>query len=97
MPEGSSARRGDVLLLVGTRKGSFVFTSEPSRRKWEMSGPHNPGADVFHLTFDQRSGGRILAAVNNMIWGPQLEYTDDLGKTWTSATEQPRFSVEVDP
>ena len=97
MSDGSPARRGDVLLLVGTRKGSFIFSSEPSRRKWEMSGPYHPGADVFHLAYDHRSGGRILAAVNNMIWGPQLEYTDDLGKTWTSASEQPRFSGDAEP
>ena len=58
MSDGSSARRGDVLLLVGTRKGSFIFSSDPSRRKWEMSGPYHPGADVFHLTYDHRSGGR---------------------------------------
>ena len=97
MSEGSPARRGDVLVLVGTRKGSFIFSSEPSRRKWEISGPHHTGADVFHLTFDHRSDGRILAAVNNMIWGPQLEYTDDLGKTWTSASGQPRFSGDAEP
>jgi photosystem II stability/assembly factor-like uncharacterized protein len=94
MVHGIAARKGDVLLLVGTRKGSFLITSDPSRRNWEVSGPHNPGAEVFHITYDHRNDGRILSAANHPVWGPQLEYSDDQGSTWTSAQEQPRFPGE---
>ncbi|MDA0733157.1 MAG: exo-alpha-sialidase [Chloroflexi bacterium] len=92
MTNRTTARRGDVILLVGTRKGSFILSSDPTRRKWEMSELHNAGADVFHLAYDHRNAGRIFSASNYMIWGPQLEYTDDLGGAWTQSEVQPRFS-----
>jgi hypothetical protein len=92
MVQGIAANKGDVLLMVGTKKGSFILASDPTRRKWNMSGPFNQGAEVFHMAYDHRNGGRVLSAANYMIWRPQLEYTDDLGGTWTQAQEQPRFS-----
>ena len=91
MTPGLSARPGDLILLVGTRKGSFILTGDPGRRDWEISALQNPGAEVFHLCYDGRDGGRILAAANHPIWGPQLEYSDDLGSSWISAPGQPRF------
>ena len=59
MPESLTARSGDVLLMVGTRKGSFLLSSDPSRQSWEVQGPYSAGGDVFHLTYDPRNGGRI--------------------------------------
>src|SRR5919106_3319444 len=96
MAQGLSAHKGDVLVMVGTRKGSFILSSDPARKNWQVSGPHNPGCDVFHMAYDHRNGGAIFSAANHMIWGPQLEYSQDLGKTWHSAKEQPRFSGESD-
>jgi hypothetical protein len=94
MVQGIAANKGDVLLMVGTRKGSFLISSSPTRRNWDISGPHNPGCEVFHMTYDHRNGGRILSAANHPVWGPQLEYTDDMGSNWASVQEQPRFSGE---
>lgn len=94
--QGSPARKGDVLLLVGTRKGSFIISSDPARKTWKLSGPYSPGNDVFHLTYDPRSG-RTFAAVNHMVWGPQLEYSPDLGSAWNQPGEQPRFSGDGGP
>lgn len=91
MPDGLSARRGDVLVMVGTRKGSFLFSSDTSRKRWELSGPHFPGSDVFHMIYDARDGGQILAAVNHMVWGSDVQRSKDLGGTWLSAEQQPRF------
>ena len=92
MTQQLSTTRGDVLLMVGTRKGAFILCSDASRRHWEMSGPHSPGADVFHMTYDGRNGGRVFSAINHMIWGPQIEFSDDLGKNWASPEAQPRFT-----
>lgn len=94
MTPGASARPGDLILLVGTRKGSFIITGDAGRRQWEIGALHNPGAEVFHMCYDGRAGGRVLAAANSEIWGPQLQYSDDLGVTWVSAPGQPRFSKE---
>ena len=29
-----------VRVLVGTRKGAFILTSDGKRQKWDVSGPH---------------------------------------------------------
>ncbi len=92
MTEQIPARPGDLMVLVGTRKGAFVLTSDQSRKKWHISGPINPGSDIFHMVYDQRRGGRLLTATNSMWFGPQVEYSDDMGKTWQQAGGQPRFT-----
>jgi hypothetical protein len=38
-----------VRLLVGTRKGAFVLTSNADRRQWDVSGPHFAGWELYHL------------------------------------------------
>ncbi len=92
MTDGAAARPGDLLVLAGTRKGAFILTGDQSRRRWQISGPYNPGTDIFHLIYDPRTGGRIYSASNSMWFGPQVEYSDDLGGTWEQSREQPRFA-----
>ncbi len=92
MPLEIPARRDDLTLLVVTRKGAFVLTGGAARRNWQLSGPFSPGSDVFHLVYDPRNGGCLWAAANNVVWGPQLEFSQDLGRNWQQPTEQPRFS-----
>ena len=29
-----------VRVLVGTRKGAFILTSDARRRQWDIAGPH---------------------------------------------------------
>ena len=38
-----------VRVLVGTRKGAFVLTSDGKRAKWDVSGPHFGGWEIYHL------------------------------------------------
>ena len=93
MPQEITARSGDLIVLVGTRKGAFVLTGDDSRIRWQISGPFSPGTDIFHLIYDDRDGdGQLLAASNSMWFGPQVEYSRDLGKTWEQSRTQPRFS-----
>jgi len=88
----SSVRDGDVLLLVGTAKGAFVFRSDRSRRRWEKSGPHFPGRSVYAMAYDGREGrNRIWAAPKSLHWGAELVSSDDFGRTW-SQPETPRIS-----
>ena len=71
MSQGIQAPRGNILLMVGTRKGAFILDSSPDRRDWRLSGPHCPGSDIFHLIYDDRegngNGGTLFAAANHMI------------------------------
>ena len=49
MPGNTQANRGDVLLMVGTRKGALFLTADAARKNWSLSEPHHAGSDVFHL------------------------------------------------
>lgn len=82
---------GDVILLVGTRKGGFILSSDLSRRAWKLSGPHCEFDDIYHLVYDPRDGGTLLAAANN-IWGSQVKLSQDLGQTWKEPAQNPRFT-----
>ena len=89
MTQGFSAQKGDVMVLLGTRKGAFILSSDRSRKNWQVSGPYSPGSEVFHLTYDDRERGTVFAAVNQMIWGPTVQRSHDLGTTWLSPQEPP--------
>ena len=91
MTQEIAARSGDLIVLVGTRKGGFILTGDESRDRWQVTGPISPGTDIFHLIYDDRNGGRLLSASNSMWFGPQVEYSCDLGKTWEQSSAQPRF------
>ena len=38
-----------VRVLVGTKKGGFVITSDGKRKKWNVSGPHFAGWEIYHM------------------------------------------------
>jgi len=79
-----------VLLLVGTKKGLFLFTS-PDRRRWTASGPFQPGREVNHAVFDSRTG-RIFATAKDSWFGCEVVSSPDLGGHWESATLNPKFA-----
>src|SRR5688500_11732699 len=90
MPKAAhvSPKHGDVLVLVGTMKGAFVFRSSDSRTKWEVGGPYFPGSAVYALAYDDRAGRhRIWAGAQSMHWGALLRCSDDFGKKWTNPEE----------
>lgn len=93
MPErakGSAGKAGDVLLMVGTTKGAFLFTSDAKRKKWSVDGPHFPGEEVYAMALDTRGGRSTLwAAPGNAFWGTTLRRSDDLGATWSAGDERP--------
>jgi hypothetical protein len=47
--ETRSEAMSKVRVLVGTRKGAFVLTADGKREKWEVSGPHFAGWEIYHL------------------------------------------------
>lgn len=94
MPRGSQANSGDIILMVGTRKGAFLLRSDRARRNWAVSGPYHDGADIFHMAYDDREEGTVLAGINNPVWGPEIQRSDDLGSTWRKARRSPRFAEE---
>jgi photosystem II stability/assembly factor-like uncharacterized protein len=71
-----------VRVLVGTRKGAFVLTSDGKREKWEVSGPHFAGWEVYHLKGSPQDPNRIYASQSSGWFGQIIQRSDDGGKTW---------------
>ena len=83
-----------VALLVGTRKGAFIVTSDERRVDWSVSDIHIPGGDVFQLAWDARDG-TLYAAANSVVFGPDIQKSRDLGATWEPCGSQPRFPPDA--
>jgi hypothetical protein len=88
-PKGSRASPGDVLLMVGTTKGAFLYTSSGDRRDWHADGPHFPGEEVYAIALDQRRAPVLWAAPGNAFYGTTLRRSDDLGASWSAGEERP--------
>src|SRR3979490_2043620 len=71
-----------VRVLVGTRKGAFVLTSDGKREKWEVSGPHFAGWEMYHLKGSPADPNRIYASQCSGWFGQIIQRSDDGGKTW---------------
>ncbi len=79
-----------VRVLVGTRKGAFIFTSDQDRRQWSVSDVQFKGWNAMHLVLDPRDH-RLYAAVSHFVFGPTIHYSDDLGQTWTASPAPPKL------
>jgi photosystem II stability/assembly factor-like uncharacterized protein len=71
-----------VRVLVGTRKGAFVLTSDGKREKWEVRGPHFAGWEMYHLKASPADANRIYASQTSGWFGQIIQRSDDGGKTW---------------
>jgi photosystem II stability/assembly factor-like uncharacterized protein len=71
-----------VRVLVGTRKGAFVLTSDGKRAKWDVSGPHFAGWELYHLKGSPADPNRIYASQTSGWFGQIIQRSDDGGKTW---------------
>ena len=71
-----------VRVLVGTRKGAFILSSDGRREKWEVSGPHFSGWEMYHLKGSPVDPNRIYASQTSGWFGQIIQRSDDGGKTW---------------
>src|SRR5437879_4444718 len=71
-----------VRLLVGTRKGAFVLTSDGTRKKWDISGPHFAGWEMYHLKGSPIDPNIIYASQTSGWFGQKIQRSQDGGKTW---------------
>ncbi len=72
----------EVRVLVGTRKGAFILTADGKRDKWEVSGPHFAGWEMYHLKGSPADPNRIYASQTSGWFGQMLQRSNDGGKTW---------------
>jgi photosystem II stability/assembly factor-like uncharacterized protein len=71
-----------VRVLVGTKKGAFVLTSDGKRTKWDINGPHFGGWEMYHLKGSPADPNRLYASQSTGWFGQQMQRSSDGGKTW---------------
>jgi hypothetical protein len=86
-----------VRVLVGTRKGAFVLTSDGRRDKWEVSGPHFAGWEMYHVKGSPADPNRLYASQSSGWFGQLIQRSDDGGKTWHQPGTPPGVAPEPGP
>jgi photosystem II stability/assembly factor-like uncharacterized protein len=77
-----------VRVLVGTRKGAFVLTSDGGRTTWDVSGPHFPGWEIYHVAGSAADSNRLYASQSSGWFGQVIQRSDDGGQTWAPVGNQ---------
>src|ERR1035438_4246565 len=71
-----------VRVLVGTRKGAFVLESDGKRERWDVSGPHFAGWELYHIKGSPVDPNRLYASQCSGWFGQMIQRSNDGGKTW---------------
>ena len=71
-----------VRVLVGTRKGAFILSSDGKREKWNVSGPHFAGWEIYHMKGSPADPNRIYVSQTSGWFGQVIQRSDDGGRTW---------------
>jgi photosystem II stability/assembly factor-like uncharacterized protein len=71
-----------VRVLVGTKKGAFILSSDGKRDKWDVSGPFFAGWEIYHMKGSPVDPERIYVSQTSGWFGQLLQASNDGGKTW---------------
>jgi photosystem II stability/assembly factor-like uncharacterized protein len=82
-----------VRVLVGTRKGAFILAADGKRERWDVSGPHFAGWEIYHLKGSPADPNRLYASQTSGWFGQVIQRSSDGGKTW----ETPGGGVTATP
>jgi photosystem II stability/assembly factor-like uncharacterized protein len=74
-----------VRVLVGTRKGAFVLTSDGARKNWTVDGPHFAGWEIYHVKGSPVDPDRLYASQSSSWFGQVIQKSTDGGKNWEAA------------
>jgi len=72
-----------VRVLVGTRKGAFVLSSDAARRAWAVDGPFFAGWEIYHVKGSPADPDRLYTSQSSAWFGQQIQVSRDGGRTWT--------------
>ena len=78
----------EVRVLVGTRKGAFILSSNEQRKDWKVDGPHFPGWEIFHITGTASDPNRLYVSQSSGWFGQVIQRSDDGGKTWETVNNE---------
>src|SRR5829696_2680165 len=78
-----------VRVLVGTKKGAFILTADGKRQKWNVSGPHFAGWELYHVKGSPVDPDRIFASQSSGWFGQIIQRSSDGGQTWEQPGTKP--------
>ena len=84
-----------VRVLVGTRKGGFVLTADGKRDKWDVSGPHFAGWEIYHMKGSPADPNCLYASQSSGWFGQLIQRSCDGGKTWEPVGNNFEYEGEV--
>lgn len=84
-----------VRVLVGTRKGAFILTSDEKRQKWDVTAPEFGGWEIYHLKGSPVDPNRLYLSQSSGWFGQIMHRSDDGGKTWETVGNE--FNYASDP
>src|SRR5579872_6800907 len=84
-----------VRVLVGTRKGAFVLTSDGKRENWDVSGPFFAGWEIYHVKGSPVDPNRLYASQTSGWFGQMVQRSDDGGKTWEPVGNEFKYDGET--
>src|SRR5260370_14746301 len=102
---GASGRAGyegaigmsKLRVLVGTRKGAFVLSSDASRKQWKVEGPQFAGWEIYHLKGSPADPDRLYASQSSGWFGHGMQRSSDGGETCETAGNHFAYEGAVGP
>lgn len=82
-----------IRVLVGTRKGAFILTSDRKRKKWQVDGPLFASWEIYHINGSPADPDRLYASRSSSWFGQIIQRSDDSGKSWS----QPGSDGKTEP
>src|SRR5881398_3258795 len=82
-----------IRVLVGTRKGAFILTSDGKRKNWRVDGPHFAGWEIYHVKGSPVDPDSIYASQSSGWFGQVIQRSVDGGKTWNPPGSRPEELV----
>ncbi|HEX6144046.1 MAG TPA: sialidase family protein [Geminicoccaceae bacterium] len=74
-----------VLILLGTKKGAFIFESGAGRESWALRGPFCETWPMNHVIADPATGV-IYGGGGDAWFGAAVWTSEDLGATWSHSS-----------
>jgi hypothetical protein len=90
-------KMSQIRLLIGTRKGAFILTSDGMRKKWKIDGPRFGGWEVYHVKGSPVNPNRLYASQTSGWFGQIIQRSDDGGKTWEPPGGEPDMTPGLMP
>ena len=80
-----------IRVLVGTRKGAFILTSDGKRELWDVSGPHFAGWEIYHVKGSPAEPNRLYASQTSSWFGQMIQRSDDGGENWEAVGNEFKY------